>query len=94
MPGLTPEAQVLAVSAGCPRQIVKYGPKIYGFQCHFEFTREAVEGMIQNCAQELEEHKNLPYIQDAGSLRAYDYKDMNRLLFDFLDRFVKITSPA
>ena len=30
MPGLTSESKVLAVSEGCPRQIVRYSPKIYG----------------------------------------------------------------
>lgn len=52
MPGLTPQAKILATSAGCPRQIIRYSPKIYGFQCHFEFTPTAIEGMIQNNADE------------------------------------------
>lgn len=86
MPGLTPESKVLATSEGCPRQIVRYAPKIYGFQCHFEFTPEAIEGMIQNNSQELEEYKDLPYIQAAEELRAHDYSEMNDLLFQFLDR--------
>lgn len=63
MPGLTSESKVLATSQGCPRQIVRYAPKIYGFQCHFEFTPEAIEGMIKNNAHELEAYKGLPYIE-------------------------------
>lgn len=86
MPGLTPESKVLAMSEGCPRQIVRYSPKIYGFQCHFEFTPEAIEGMLKNNAHELEEYKNLPYIETAEQLRAHDYKAMNELLFSFLDK--------
>jgi GMP synthase (glutamine-hydrolysing) len=89
MPGLTPESKILATSEGCPRQIVRYAPKIYGFQCHFEFTPEAIEAMIENNAHELEEHKGLPYIQTAEQLRSNDYSEMNKLLFSFLD---KITS--
>jgi GMP synthase (glutamine-hydrolysing) len=85
MPGLTPESKVLAISEGCPRQIVRYAPTIYGFQCHFEFTREAVDGMIQNSADELKEHKDLPYVQTAEQMRAYDYSKMNSMLFQFLD---------
>lgn len=85
MPGLTPEAKILATSEGCPRQIVRYTPKIYGFQCHFEFTPEAIEGMIENNSHELEEHKDLPYIETAEQLRSHDYKEMNNLLFSFLD---------
>ena len=39
----------------------------------------------------LEEGKNLPYIQTAQQLRTYDYGEMNRLLFDFLDKFTSLT---
>ena len=85
MPGLTQDAQILATSAGCPRQIVKYTPRVYGFQCHFEFTPEAIEGMIQNCGHELDAGKELPYIQSAQQLRKNGYADMNELLFKFLD---------
>ncbi len=85
MPGLTRECEVLATSKGCPRQVVKYTPKVYGFQCHFEFTPEAIEGMIKNNAHELEEFGGLPFIEDASTLRAHDFSEMNRFLFRFLD---------
>lgn len=85
MPGLTVDSKILATSEGCPRQIVKYSPKIYGFQCHFEFDLESIEGMIQNSKSELESHKLLPYIQNAEQLRSNDYEPVNRLLFKFLD---------
>jgi len=91
MPGLTTESRVLATSAGCPRQIVRYAPKIYGFQCHFEFTPEAVEGMIQNNAHELEQYKGLPYIETAEQLRAHDYTEMNQFLFKFLNKLTSNT---
>ncbi len=38
MPGMTAEATLLAYSAGCPQQIIRYAPFIYGFQCHLEIT--------------------------------------------------------
>ena len=85
MPGLTKEYKVLATRKGCPRQIVRYTPKIYGFQCHFEFTAEAIEGMIENNAHELEEYKGLPYIETAEQLRSHNYNEMNQFLFKFLD---------
>ena len=85
MPGLTPQAVVLAASDGCPRQIVRYSPKVYGFQCHFEFTDEAIEGMIANSADELETHAGLPYVHSVAQLRAHDYGEMNNFLFEFLD---------
>lgn len=34
MPGLTPEAKIIAFSEGCPRQIVSYSDRVFGFQCH------------------------------------------------------------
>lgn len=86
MPGLTPESKILATSEGCPRQIIRYSPKIYGFQCHFEFTLEAVDGMIKNNAHELENYKSSSYIETAEQLRSHDYSEMNKLLFYFLDR--------
>jgi GMP synthase (glutamine-hydrolysing) len=86
MPGLTAESKILATSEGCPRQIVRYTPKIYGFQCHFEFTPEAIEAMIENNTHELENYKGMPYIETAEQLRSHDYSEMNNLLFSFLDK--------
>ena len=94
MPGLTPESKILATSKGCPRQVVRYTPKVYGFQCHFEFTPEAIEGMINNCSNELEEYNKLPYIQSAEELRNQDYKSFNKLLFSFLDYMEKLTDKV
>lgn len=88
MPGLIPESKILAFSEGCPRQIIRYAPRIYGFQCHFEFTPEAIERMIENNAHELEAYKSFPYIENAERLRSHDYKSMNKLLFRFLDYIV------
>jgi GMP synthase (glutamine-hydrolysing) len=87
MPGLTPEAKILAVSEGCPRQIVRYTPKVYGFQCHFEFTPTAVEDLIENDAEALEQFESLPYVETPDVLRSHDYTQMNQLLFGFLDKF-------
>ncbi len=88
MPGLTPDSQVLATSEGCPRQIVRYTPRVYGFQCHLEFTSDSIEDMIINNSHELSAYKELPYIQTPSELRINDYATINSLLFTFLDRFV------
>ena len=85
MPGLTKESQILAVSEGCPRQIVRYSPKIYGFQCHFEFTQEAILGMIANNSEELNKYQGLPYIETESELKSHDFTDINSKLFAFLD---------
>lgn len=90
MPGLTESSEILAYSDGCPRQVVKYTPRIYGFQCHFEFTSEAIENMITNCSDELEQYKELPYIEDAVTLRSHDFTEINGKLFKFLDHFQEI----
>ena len=94
MPGLTPESKVLATSEGCPRQIVRYAPNIYGFQCHFEFTHEAIERMVENNSQELETHKELPFIETAEQLRTHDYNEMNKLLFTFLDGITDLSDDG
>lgn len=90
MPGLTEKSKILAYSEGCPRQVVRYTPKIYGFQCHFEFTPEAIETMIANCSDELEKYKSLPYIEDVGTLRTHDFTQINSKLFTFLDHYQEL----
>jgi len=94
MPGLTQDSKILAASKGCPRQIVRYGPALYGFQCHFEFTPISIEGMIANCSGELESGKSMPYVQTADELRKSNYTAMNQLLFRFLDRMQEISEKA
>jgi len=90
MPGLTDEAVILASSQGCPRQIVRFAPKAYAFQCHFEFTPSAIEDMITNCREELKRDKKLPFVQSPKKLRANDYSQSNNLLFGFLDKLVAL----
>ena len=89
MPGLTPEAVILAESAGCPRQIVQYRDKVYGFQCHMEFTADAIEGLIQHSEQELAEAKGKPFIRSVEEMRAHDYREMNQKLWEFLDKLTQ-----
>ena len=85
MPGLTPDAEVLATSEGCPRQIVRYTPRVYGFQCHFEFTPDSIEAMIENSTEELEKYAWFPYVENAQTLRSHDWNEINNRLFQFLD---------
>ena len=89
MPGLTSETVILAESAGCPRQIVQYRDKVYGFQCHMEFTADAVEGLIQHSEQELAEAKGKPFIRSVEEMRAHDYREMNQKLWEFLDKLTQ-----
>lgn len=90
MPGLREGAAVLATSAGCPRQIVRFSPRAYGFQCHFEFTPAAIELMIEHSTAELSQHRGLPYIQSEPTLRSHDYASINARLFQFMDTWMGV----
>ncbi|MDZ7321419.1 type 1 glutamine amidotransferase [Kosakonia sacchari] len=86
MPGLTPEAEIIARSEGCPRQIVAYSDRVYGFQCHMELTPEVVELLIAHSDNDLRRAAEYRFVQSADELRATDYSEMNRKLFTFLDK--------
>jgi len=88
MPGLTAGAKVLAYSEGCPRQIIEYGPRVYGFQCHMEFTREVIALLIAASESELAGLTHHRFVQQPDALRQNDYSEMNEKLFVFLDKLV------
>lgn len=86
MPGLTPDATVIAHSEGCPRQIVAYSDLVYGFQCHMELTPEVVELLIANSEKDLSRAAEYRFVHTPAELRAHDYRNMNQALFTFLDK--------
>lgn len=86
MPGLTPEAKIIAYSEGCPRQIVAYSERVYGFQCHMELTPDVVELLIAHSDKELSQAAEYRFINTPEELRAHDYSEMNKVLFTFLDK--------
>jgi GMP synthase (glutamine-hydrolysing) len=86
MPGLTPDATLIADSEGCPRQIVEYGKLVYGFQCHMEFDRDVIELLIAHSEGELATLIDHKYVQQPDALRRNDYSQMNEALFVFLDK--------
>jgi len=88
MPGLTSESKIIAESEVCPRQIIEYSKFVYGFQCHLEFTKESVEGLIANSLEELENSANEKYVQTKSEFLNYDFAEMNKLLFGFLDKLI------
>ena len=88
MPGLTPDAKVLAYSEGCPRQIVEYSDLVYGFQCHMEFTADVVEQLINASSEELAASAGRRFVQQPATLRSHSYAEMNLKLFEFLDKLV------
>jgi GMP synthase (glutamine-hydrolysing) len=89
MPGLTPDAIVLATSDGCARQIVRYGELAYGFQCHLEFTRQSIPPLIAASAGELAQRSGERYVQTASFRRGDAYDAMNAALFSFLDNLAR-----
>lgn len=86
MPGLTSQSKVLATSMGCPRQIVAYSDLVYGFQCHMELTPEVVELLIAEELGFLTNNTVHKYVQKPDEIRSYDLSEMNKMLFQFLDK--------
>lgn len=89
MPGIPADAVVLAQSAGCPYQIVRFAPNAYGFQCHFEFSTDCVESLIEHAEDYLESQKNKPYVETAAVLVNHDFSQMNDLIKRFLEKYSK-----
>ena len=87
MPGLTEDSIIIAESDGCPRQIVRYGKYIYGFQTHMEFTHEIIAAGIEEAEASLESGGR--FVQTKEQLLSYDYTEMNAMLASFLDAMVE-----
>lgn len=94
MPGLTADAQVLAFSEGCPRQIVAYSDRVFGFQCHMELTPEVVERLIAHSEADLSRAAQYRFVETAEALRAHDYREMNDILCQFLDKLTAYYQDA
>lgn len=82
MPGLTDDAVVLADSAGCPRQIVRFADHIYGFQCHLEPTKQGITSMLQHCVSDLQAGQ---YVQSAEQMLAFDFDKMHQQMLLILN---------
>ncbi len=87
MPGLTLDSKVIAYSEGCPRQIVAYSDKVFGFQCHMELTKELVSLLIQN--DDLSRAAEYRFVDEADILLNHDYYEMNLKLHEFLDKLAQ-----
>ncbi|WP_295898811.1 glutamine amidotransferase [uncultured Vibrio sp.] len=86
MPGLTQEAQVIAHSEGCPRQIVAYSELVFGFQCHMELTKEVVALLVKN--EDMDRISENHFVETPERLLNHNYDDMNEKLHQFLDKVV------
>ncbi|OCQ21005.1 GMP synthase [Pseudoalteromonas luteoviolacea] len=92
MPGLAPEAKVLAYSEGCPRQIVQYQKWVFGFQCHMELTTDLVKLLSQH--EDFSEAHHQRFVQKPEELAGHDYAQMNEMLFAFLDKLAEAFSQG
>jgi GMP synthase (glutamine-hydrolysing) len=81
MPGVPKDAKILAKSKGCPRQIIRYTPKVYGFQCHLELDLPSIEALISSSPSITED----TYMQTPEKLLLQDYNEINQWLKLFLD---------
>jgi GMP synthase (glutamine-hydrolysing) len=87
MPGLTEKAQILAYSAGCPRQIIRYAAKVYGFQCHMEITKQGIETLIAACPDDL---KPTIFTQSSSEILMQNYDAINKTMFCILNQLNSI----
>ncbi|MDI9638524.1 homoserine O-succinyltransferase [Kamptonema cortianum] len=91
MPGETKGSVILAFSQGCPRQALRYAPKVYGFQCHLEITKEGIQEMIKACPGDLKPSR---FTQTPDELLEQDYSTINQLMIKILDRLVALESTV
>ncbi|MDR0196072.1 MAG: glutamine amidotransferase [Myroides sp.] len=89
MPGLTPDAVIIATSAGCPRQIIEYSNLVYGLQCHLEFTPEVIDLLIANDCESIARNIDKAFVQSPEVIRSFDYTIMNQAMFTFLDKLLE-----
>ncbi len=87
MPGLLDDSTLLAYSEGCPRQIIRYKPLVYGFQCHLEIDLDGIKTMVEAVPEDLKESK---YTQTRDESLEQDYKPINNIMINLLDRFVQL----
>ncbi len=90
MPGITQTAKVLATSKGCPRQIIRYSPRTYAFQCHPEVSFESVQRAISLLQEELP--KEGLYIQKKEDFLNSDFSSMKNIFVLILNRIAKLTN--
>lgn len=87
MPGETKESVLLASSEGCPKQILRYSPYIYGFQCHLEITKAGIQDLIEACHGDL---KPSQFVQTTEELLKQNYSPINSFMIKILDRLVSL----
>lgn len=86
MPGLPEGATILGTSEGCPRQIIRFGARLLGTQCHFELTPTLIQEMANHCPEDLTPSA---YVQDLERFLNHDFEEINKRLYNLLHRFIE-----
>ncbi|MBW4630569.1 MAG: type 1 glutamine amidotransferase [Iphinoe sp. HA4291-MV1] len=75
----------IAKSDGCQNQAFIYNESIIGLQFHLESTKNSVQALLENCADEIVEGK---YIQKSDQLLSHEdsFKKINDAMHGILDR--------
>ena len=87
MPGCPDSAVILARSEGCPRQVIRFSPKVYGLQCHFELDSVTLRALIRHCPDDLLTGK---YIQTAEEMLAVELEPIQQYLSTVLTRLSQL----
>ena len=87
MPGETSSSVILAYSEGCPRQIIRYAPNIYGFQCHLEITADDFHQMANACPGDFKPSR---FTQSKEVFAIKDFKSINQMMLQILERVIYI----
>lgn len=85
MPGMPEGATILAKSEGCPRQIIRFGARLLGTQCHFELTPSLIHEMATHCPEDLTPAR---FVQNLEHFLNHDFDEINQRLFNLLDGFM------
>jgi GMP synthase-like glutamine amidotransferase len=80
----------LARSEACQNQAFVYNEKVLGLQFHLESTKDSVQQIVNNCADELVEGK---YIQKSAEmlLRNANFSTIDRAMNGILNNLIAIT---
>lgn len=87
MPGVPKTATILATSEGCPRQIIRYSPVAYGFQCHLELTFEDIHKANFDSGKDLYLDQ---YVQSKDDFLKNDFSMINNIMLSVLDNLLVI----
>lgn len=84
------EALQAANSQACPNQAFIYKDNVVGLQFHLETTRESLESLVTNCADELRVESEYVQRPEVILEEGRDYAAMKNSLFTLLDNMARM----